>query len=64
MSPEHRAIMVYKYWEKSVDAACRRLASMKAQYDSLLQEIDQIEERRKLAVLKKAKIIGMTTSVR
>lgn len=64
LSAEHRAIMVYKYWDKSVDAACERLASIKAQYDTLLQDMDQIDKRRKLAILRKAKVIGMTTSVR
>jgi hypothetical protein len=61
--PEHRAILVLKYWQESIDAACERLARIKAEYDTLLQDTEQILERRKLAVLQKAKIIGMTTTV-
>ena len=61
---EHRAMLVLKYWQASVDAACERLAKVKAEYDTLLQDTEQILERRKLAILQKAKIVGMTTTVR
>lgn len=61
--PEHRAILVYKYWQESVNGACERLTSLKADYDTLLQDTEQIRQRRKLAVLQNAKIIGMTTTV-
>ncbi|KAG0617383.1 hypothetical protein M758_5G185900 [Ceratodon purpureus] len=62
LSADHRAILVLKYWQESVDAACELLARIKAEYDTLLQDTEQILERRKLAVLQKAKIIGMTTT--
>jgi len=64
LSAEHRAILVYKYWQESVNGACERLTRMKAEYDIVLQDTEQVGERRKLAVLQKAKIIGMTTTVR
>ena len=64
LSPEHRAILIYKCWQRSKDAAWERLARIKAQYDTILQDMDEISKRRKLAVLRKAKIIGITTTVR
>jgi hypothetical protein len=64
LSPERRAILVYKYWQRSVDVAWQRLASIKAQYDTILQDTEEISKRRKLAILRKAKIIGITTTVR
>lgn len=64
LSPERRAILVYKYWQRSVDAAWQRLASIKAQYDTILHDTEEISKRRKLAILRKATIIGITTTVR
>lgn len=64
LSPERRAILVYGYWQRSVDVAWQRLASIKEQYDTILQDTEEISKRRKLAILQKAKIIGITTTVR
>lgn len=63
LSPERRAILVFKCWNRSVDEAWQCFASIKAQYDTILQDTEEISKRRKLAILQKAKIIGMTTTV-
>lgn len=62
LSMEHRALLVYKYWQECVNGACERLERMKAEYDTLSQDQEQIGQRRKLADLRDAKIIGMTTT--
>ncbi|KAG0627986.1 hypothetical protein M758_2G241900 [Ceratodon purpureus] len=62
LSPGLRAILVYKYWQMGVDVAWQRLASIKAQYDTILQDTEEISKRRKLAIFQKAKIIGITTT--
>lgn len=46
-----------------MDDAMQELATIKTQYDVLVQDMDEINKRRKVAVLQKAKIIGMTTTV-
>jgi len=56
-------MLVFQCWQRSVDEAWQRVASMKAQYDTILQDTEEISQRQKLAILRRAKIIGMTTTV-
>lgn len=63
LSMEHRAILVHMLWQRSVEEACQQYASVKAEYDVLVHDMNEIIQRQKLSVLRKATIIGMTTTV-
>lgn len=63
LSMEHRAVLAHMLWQRSVEEACQQYTSVKAEYDVLVHDMDEIIQRQKLLILRKATIIGMTTTV-
>ena len=48
---------------RDLEENVKKLASLKAEYDQMCIENTEIKKRIKVAILKNAKIIGMTTTV-
>lgn len=64
LHPEQRVFLVQLLLSRHVAAAQQRYVETKAAYDSACLDLDEIGKARRVEVLKKAKLIGMTTTVR
>ncbi|GLJ15080.1 hypothetical protein SUGI_0246490 [Cryptomeria japonica] len=62
LNESHRAILVQLIMQTSYQKAVKRVEEAKKAYDEICQDIEEISKRRQLQVLKKAKIVGMTTT--
>jgi hypothetical protein len=63
LPPEQRVLLVQLLLGRHVAAAQKRYADAKAAYDSYCSDMDGISRARRVEVLNRAKIIGMTTTV-
>lgn len=63
LPPEQRVLLVQLLLGRHVAAAQKRYADAKAAYDSYCSDMDDISKARRVKVLRKAKVIGMTTTV-
>ncbi|KAH9314793.1 hypothetical protein KI387_023420, partial [Taxus chinensis] len=62
LNESHRAILVMLIMQSSHEKAVKGLEEAKKAYDELCRDMEEISKRRQLEVLKKAKIVGMTTT--
>ena len=56
-------MMMLVIMRRDLEENVKRLASLKAEYDQLCTENTEINKQKQIAILKDAKIIGMTTTV-
>lgn len=64
LHPEQRVLLVQLLLARHVAAAQQHYVEAKAAYNSACADLDEIGKARRVEVLKKAKLIGMTTTVR
>ncbi|XP_057823678.2 uncharacterized protein LOC131035924 isoform X2 [Cryptomeria japonica] len=62
LNESHRAILVQLIMQTSRQKIVKKLEEAKKAYDEICQDMEEISKRRQLEVLKKAKIVGMTTT--
>eukprot|EP01018_Ginkgo_biloba_P039118 Gb_11776 [translate_table: standard] len=62
LNKTHKAILAQIIMQMSHETAFKRFADAKKAYDEICQDMDEINKRRQLEVLKNAKIVGMTTT--
>ncbi|KAI5066361.1 hypothetical protein GOP47_0018985 [Adiantum capillus-veneris] len=62
LSNEHRCILILLIMQKNLDDCSRKFAETKEQYDQVCLENAEINKQRRIAILREAKVIGMTTT--
>ncbi|KAI5066362.1 hypothetical protein GOP47_0018986 [Adiantum capillus-veneris] len=62
LSSEHRCILILLIMQKNLDDCSRRFAEIKEQYDQVCLENAEINKQRRIAILREAQVIGMTTT--
>jgi hypothetical protein len=63
LSNELRCIMMLLMMKENLEESIKQFARIKEQYDQLCKENAELNKQKRVAILKNAKIVGMTTTV-